>query len=68
MDEIVYEKSTIFSTYRIISVKGKYKIQILSHYDGDIQLMRNKKGPMVFYDKGEAIKFLDKIVSGQNNL
>lgn len=61
MDEIVYEKSTIFSTYRIISVKGKYKIQILSHYDGDIQLMRNKKGPIVFYDKDAAIKFLEKL-------
>lgn len=61
MDEIVYEKSTIFSTYRIISAKGKYKIQIISHYDGDIQLMRNKHGPVVFYDKDVAIKFLENL-------
>ncbi len=60
--KIVYERSTIFKTYRVVlSDKNKYRIYIISHYDGDIQEMRNKHGPVVFYDKDAAIDFVNKL-------
>ena len=60
--KIVYERSTIFKTYRaVLSDKNKYRIYIISHYDGDIQEMRNKHGPVVFYDKDAAIDFINKL-------
>lgn len=60
--KIVYERSTIFKTYRVaLSDKNKYRIYIISHYDGDVQEMRNKHGPVVFYDKDAAIDFVNKL-------
>ena len=61
-DGIVYEKETIFKTYRVVSNNdGKYRIYTISHYDGDIQEMRNKHGPIVFYDEDVAIDFVNKL-------
>ena len=60
--EIIYERGTIFKTYRVIlSDKDTYRIYVLSHYDGDIQQMRNKHGPVVFYDRDAAIDFVNKL-------
>lgn len=60
--KIIYERSTIFKTYRVVlSDKNKYRIYIISHYDGDIQEMRNKHGPVVFYDEDAAIDFVNKL-------
>ena len=60
--EIVYERGTIFKTYRVIlSDKDTYRVYVLSHYDGDIQQMRNKHGPVVFYDRDAAIDFVNKL-------
>ena len=60
--EIVYERVTIFKTYRVIlSDKDTYRVYILSHYDGDIQQMRNKHEPIVFYDRDAAIDFVNKL-------
>lgn len=60
--EIVYERGTIFKTYRVIlSDKDTYRVYVLSHYDGDIQQMRDKHGPIVFYDRDAAIDFVNKL-------
>ena len=60
--EIVYERGTIFKTYRVIlSDKDTYRVYVLSHYDGDIQQMRNRHGPIVFYDRDAAIDFVNKL-------
>ncbi len=60
--EIVYERSTIFKTYRVLLTdENKCRILVISHYDGDIQEMRNKHGPVVFYDKDAAINFVNKL-------
>ena len=60
--EIVYERSTIFKTYRVVLTdKNKYRILVISHYDGDIQEMRNKQGSIVFYDMSTAIDFVNKL-------
>ena len=60
--EIVYERSTIFKTYRVVLTdKNKYRILVISHYDGDIQEMRNKQGSIVFYDMSMAIDFVNKL-------
>jgi hypothetical protein len=60
--EIVYERVTIFKTYRVIlSDKDTYRVYVLSHYDGDIQQMRDKHGPIVFYDRDAAIDFVNKL-------
>ena len=61
MDEIVYEKSTIFKTYRVVEADEKYRVYIISHYDGYVVEMRNKHGPVVFYDKESAIDFVNKL-------
>lgn len=63
MSEVLYEKETIFKTYRVVSSGiGKYRIYTLSHYDGEIQEMRNKYGPIVFYDLDTAKRFVDKLL------
>ena len=60
--EIVYERSTIFKIYRVVLTdKNKYRILVISHYDGDIQEMRNKQGSIVFYDMSAAIDFVNKL-------
>lgn len=60
--KIVYERLTTFKTYRVVlSDKNKYRIYIISHYDGDIQEMRNKHRPVVFYDKDAAIDFVNRL-------
>ena len=60
--KIVYERLTTFKTYRVVLTdKNKYRIYIISHYDGDIQEMRNKHEPLVFYDKDAAIDFVNKL-------
>ena len=60
--EIVYERPTIFKTYRVLLTdKNKYRILVISHYDGDIQEMRNKHGPIVFYDMSTVIDFVNKL-------
>ena len=60
--KIVYERSTIFKTCRVVlTYKNTYRIYIISHYDGDIQEMRNKHGPIVFYDMSAAIDFVNKL-------
>ena len=60
--KIVYERVTTFKTYRVVLTdKNKYRIYIISHYDGDIQEMRNKHGPIVFYDMNVAIDFVNRL-------
>lgn len=58
---VVYERGTIFKTYQVVEESSKYYIYCISNYDGEIRKMRNKYGPIVFYDKDTAIRFVDKL-------